>query len=78
MNPYDPCVWNKIINEKQTSVAAIWRDINMAARRGMYATGGRYKDGEVQRVNLSSIWTRSTDALLLPALDEDETSTRRS
>jgi len=40
MNPYDPCVWNKIINEKQTSVAAIWRDINMAARRGMYATGG--------------------------------------
>ena len=32
------------------------------------------KDGEVHRVNLSSVWTRSTDALLLPALDEDEKS----
>ena len=36
------------------------------------------KDWEVHRVNLSSVWTRPTDALLLPALDEDESSTDES
>ena len=51
---------------------------DFTANERMFLAAEMPKDGEVHRVNLSSMWTRSTDALVLPALDEDETSTDES
>ena len=70
--------WDPNSLEHAEEEARVQVQKDFTANERMFLTAEMPKDGEVHRVNLSSVWTRSTDALLLPALDEDETSTDES
>ena len=71
-------VWDPNSPEHAEEEARVQVQKDFTANERMFLTAEMPKDGEVHRVNLSSMWTRSTDALLLHALDEDETSTDES
>ena len=70
--------WDPNSLEHAEEEARVQVQKDFTANERMFLTAEMPKDGEVHRVNFSSMWTRSTDALLLPALDEDETSTDES
>ena len=70
--------WDPNSLEHAEEEARVQVQKDFTANERMFLTAEMPTDGEVHRVNLSSMWTRSTDALLLPALDEDDTSTDES
>ena len=68
--PWDP---NSPEHAKEERKAQMKRDF--AAKDRMLITSEPNREGETRRVNLSSLWTRSTDEHLVSALDPaDDTS----